>query len=59
MDVATVWKNGVVPPSADAFCVSGGDVYLADHDEQAGDALAIRKNSKVKHRLPKEGRAPT
>jgi hypothetical protein len=48
-----VWKNGAELPGVDAFCVSGGDVYMAGHDEQAGDALTIWKNGKVKHRLPK------
>jgi hypothetical protein len=46
-----VWKNGAVLPGVDAFCVSGGDVYLAGHD--GDDALTIWKNGKVKHRLPK------
>jgi hypothetical protein len=46
-----VWKNGAVLPGAEAFCVSGGDVYMAGHD--GDDALTIWKNGKVKHRLPK------
>jgi hypothetical protein len=53
MRALRVWKNGAELPGAEVLCVSGGDVYLAGHD--AGDALTIWKNGKVKHRLPKGG----